>query len=169
LRQEVLRLKFEEQTKRAAAQAAEGLVVGGLRPWCDVIEPHEDVASGNFQLAEFAAYFREVHAGTAEPEYVESIEFFRRTYLTRCLRTLLAQTMRWLNGDKGDPLSDERKYRKFTAPNEPGPNPRKAPLTLGQRLVDVRLRCADRAQQSRPVILVHGVKPVQERSFDTRR
>ena len=70
-RQEVLRLKFEEQTKRAAAQAAEGLVVegavGGLRPWRDVVEPHEDVASGNFQLAEFAADLREVHAGTAQP------------------------------------------------------------------------------------------------------
>lgn len=109
-RQEVLRLKFEEQTKRAAAQAAEGLVVegagGGLRPWRDVIEPHEDVASGNFQLAEFAADFREVHAGTAQPEYGNAIEFFRRTYLTRGLRTLLTQTMRRLNGVGGDPVVD---------------------------------------------------------------
>ena len=109
-RQEVLRLKFEEQTKRAAAQAAEGLVVegvvGGLRPWRDVVEPHEDVASGNFQLAEFAADFREVHAGTAQPEYGDPLEFFRRTYLTRGLRALLTQTMRRLNGVGGDPVVD---------------------------------------------------------------
>src|SRR4051812_39031284 len=109
-RQEVLRLKFEEQTKRAAAQAGEGLVVegavGGVRSWRDVVEPHEDVASGNFQLAEFAADFREVHAGTAQPEYGDPVEFFRRTYLTRGLRTLLTQTMRRLNGVGGDPVVD---------------------------------------------------------------
>jgi len=109
-RQEVLRLKFEEQTKRAAAQAAEGLAVegevGGLRPWRDVVEPHQDVASGAFQLAEFAADLREVHAGTARPEYGDPVEFFRRTYLTRGLRTLLTQTIRRMNGVGGDPVVD---------------------------------------------------------------
>lgn len=109
-RQEVLRLKFEEQTKRQAAKSAEGLavqgVVGGLRPWREVIQPHADVANGSFQLAEFAADLREVHAGTARAEYGDPVEFFRRTYLTRGLRALLIQTMRRMNGVGGDPVVD---------------------------------------------------------------
>jgi predicted AAA+ superfamily ATPase len=109
-RQEVLRLKFEEQTKRVAAKSAEGLSVGGevggLRPWREVIQPHDDVASGGFQLAEFAANLREVHGGTARDEYGDPVEFFRRTYLTRGLRTLLVQTMRRMNGAGGDPVVD---------------------------------------------------------------
>jgi predicted AAA+ superfamily ATPase/uncharacterized small protein (DUF1192 family) len=110
LRQEVLRLKFEEQTKRAAAQAAEGLAVqgdvGGLRSWRDVVAPHQDVAENTFQLASFAADFREVHAGTAQPEYGDPVQFFRRTYLTRGLRKLLTQTLRRMNGVGGDPVID---------------------------------------------------------------
>jgi hypothetical protein len=109
-RQEVLRLKFEEQTKRAAAKSSETLSVGGqvggLQPWRDVIQPHEDVASGRFQLAEFAANLREVHAGTARDEYGDPTEFFDRTYLTRGLRTLLIQTLRRMNGVGGDPVVD---------------------------------------------------------------
>jgi len=109
-RQEVLRLKFEEQTKRAAAKSAEGLSVGGevggLRPWREVIQPHDDVASGSFQLAEFAANLREVHGGTARDEYGDPVEFFRRTYLTRGLRTLLVQALRRMNGVGGDPVVD---------------------------------------------------------------
>lgn len=109
-RQEVLRLKFEEQTKRAAAKSAEALSVGGevggLRPWREVIQPHEDVASGSFQLAEFAANLREVHGGTARDEYGNPAEFFQRTHLTRGLRTLLVQTLRRMNGVGGDPVVD---------------------------------------------------------------
>lgn len=109
-RQEVLRLKFEEQTKRVAAKSAERLSVGGevggLRPWREVIQPHDDVASGSFQLAEFAANLREVHGGTAREEYGNPVEFFRRTYLTRGLRTLLIQAMRRMNGTGGDPVVD---------------------------------------------------------------
>jgi predicted AAA+ superfamily ATPase len=109
-RQEVLRLKFEEQTRRVAAKSAEGVsvggAVGGLKPWREVIEPHEDVANGTFQLAEFAANLREVHAGTARDEYGDPVEFFRRTYLTRGLRTLLVQTLRRMNAVGGDPVVD---------------------------------------------------------------
>lgn len=110
MRQEVLRLKFEEQTKRAAQLAADGLAVqgaaGNLRSWRDVVEPHQDVASGSFQLAEFAADLRQVHAGSAQPEYGNPVEFFRRTYLTRGLKTLLTQTLRRMNGIGGDPVVD---------------------------------------------------------------
>lgn len=109
-RQEVLRLKFEEQTKRAADKAGEELAVegevGGLRSWRDVVEPHQDVASGTFQLAEFAADLREVNAGTARPEYGNAVEFFSRTYLTRGLHTLLLQTIRRMHGIGGDPVVD---------------------------------------------------------------
>lgn len=108
-RQEVLRLKYEEQVKKAA-QASAGAVVGGeiagLPAWRDVVQPHEDVATGQFTLAEFAADLRLVHRGQGRPEYADPVEFFRRTYLTRGLRVLLLQTLRRMSGAGGDPVVD---------------------------------------------------------------
>ena len=54
----------------------------GLRAWREVVQPHPDVASGRYVQAEFAADLSQVLAGTAEREYQDPLEFFRRTYLT---------------------------------------------------------------------------------------
>ncbi|MGG7380243.1 hypothetical protein ACQ7B2_16315, partial [Escherichia coli] len=62
----------------------------GLKPWRDVIVPHDDVARGKFALAEFAADLYQVQQGKGAAEYVDAVEFFRRTYLTEGLRTLLS-------------------------------------------------------------------------------
>jgi hypothetical protein len=51
-------------------------------PWRDVVEPHQDVATGEFQQAEFAADLAKVHNGSAPYEYSDPREFFSRTYLT---------------------------------------------------------------------------------------
>ncbi|MEZ4730225.1 MAG: hypothetical protein R3E79_24105 [Caldilineaceae bacterium] len=76
----------------------------GLRPWRFVIEPHPDVANGRYVQAEFAADLAQVHSGQAEPEYGDPLEFFRRTYLTEGLVTLLANGVRRLDGQGGDPV-----------------------------------------------------------------
>lgn len=110
LRQEALRLRFEEMTKKATAAPLPGVIgsasESGLPGWREVIEPHEDVATGRYQQAEFAADLAQVYRGNGLPEYTDPVEFFRRTFLTRGLRTLLVQTVRRLSGQTAEPVID---------------------------------------------------------------
>src|SRR5690606_4578453 len=75
-----------------------------LKPWRDVVTPHPDVSGGTYQQAEFAADLWQVHLGEGTPEYRDSVEFFRRTYLTESRRKLLVDAMRRLDGRGGDPV-----------------------------------------------------------------
>ncbi len=43
--------------------------------------PHQDVASGRYQQAEFAADLQQASKGDDPAEYRDPVEFFRRTYL----------------------------------------------------------------------------------------
>src|SRR5690606_41836236 len=104
----MLRLRYEEEREKAKkatsplnSQAAE---VMGLKPWRDVITPHPDVASGHYIEAEFAADLSQVVAGTAASEYQDPVEFFRRTYLTEGLLSLLVTGIKRLTGQGGDPV-----------------------------------------------------------------
>jgi predicted AAA+ superfamily ATPase len=110
VRQEALRLRFEEMTKKAVAAPLPGVpsmsTASGMPGWREVIEPHDDVATGRYQQAEFAADLAQVYRGNGLPEYSEPEEFFRRTFLTRGLRTLLVQTMRRLAGQTAEPVID---------------------------------------------------------------
>jgi hypothetical protein len=73
----------------------------GLRPWREVLKPHNDVATGNFQAAEFAADLHKVAATEdAGKDYAEPVQFFSRTYLTEGLRDLIGRAVRRLAGDK---------------------------------------------------------------------
>ncbi len=64
-----------------------------LTPWRDVITPHPDVQVGRYQQAEFAADLAQVLAGTAGSEYGDAQDFFRRTYLTVGMKSLLAASL----------------------------------------------------------------------------
>ena len=107
-KQEVLRVRFEEQArqekKRAATAAVEGQPAGGLKPWREIVTPHPDVASGRYQQAEFAADLGQVHRGEGADEYKNPSEFFRRTFLTDGLKHLLANAVLRLTGKGGDPV-----------------------------------------------------------------
>lgn len=107
-KQELLRIRFDEQarktTRRAAELPLEGQPASGLRPWRDIVTPHPDVASGRYQQAEFAADLGQVHRGEGSAEYKEPREFFRRTYLTEGLRRLLANAIQRLTNTGGDPV-----------------------------------------------------------------
>ena len=62
--------------------------------------PHDDVATGNFQAAEFAADLYKVAATEdAGKDYADPVEFFARTYLTEGLRDLIDRAVRRLAGD----------------------------------------------------------------------
>ena len=110
--QELLRQRFEGQadkTRRraAAAQSAaqeKSLAQTGLPAWREVVEPHDDVASGLFQLAEFAADLHQVWRGEAPAEYGDPAEFYRRTYITEGLSSLIVGAARRFSGSGGDPV-----------------------------------------------------------------
>lgn len=110
MRREFRRIMFEDDQKRLQRAQERSLSVqvdaAGLPAWRDVVEPHDDVAKGSFQLAQFAADLRQVHLGVAGPEYGDPTEFFGRTYLTRGLRYLLEQAVQRLNGTGGEPVID---------------------------------------------------------------
>ena len=103
LRVDLQRTVFEDQTRKQVKRTKGSLEPGaGLRPWREVIRPHDDVARGEFTASEFAADLHLVHTGQAtSPEYSDPVEFFTRTYLTEGLRDLLSRALRRLNGEAG--------------------------------------------------------------------
>jgi predicted AAA+ superfamily ATPase len=108
MKQDLQRRRFQEEarrvTRRQVARPLEGMPSGNLKPWREVVTPHRDVASGEYQQAEFAADLHQVWCGEAEDEYGKPEEFFRRTYLTQGLRDLLLNAARRLRGEGGDPV-----------------------------------------------------------------
>jgi hypothetical protein len=107
MKSELRRLIYEEQS-RAERRKTNTIVlespVGTLKPWREVVTPHKDVASGRYQQAEFAADLWQVHIGEGTDEYRKPVEFFRRTYLTASLKSLLTGAMRRVTGGGGDPV-----------------------------------------------------------------
>ena len=104
---ELMRLRYEADARKAATPvAATSGAVAGLRPWREVIVPHDDVAQGRYGLAEFAADLHQVAAGSGGAEYADPVEFFRRTYLTEGLSQLLSEATRRLAGTGGVPVVD---------------------------------------------------------------
>ena len=95
------RLTADKDDKKVLQSAAVTPESAGLRPWREVLQPHEDVATGNFQAAEFAADLHKVAATQdAGKDYAEPIQFFARTYLTEGLRDLIKRAVRRLAGDQ---------------------------------------------------------------------
>ncbi len=105
---ELLRVRFDEQARgekrKAGSQPIESGVTGSLKPWREVVTPHEDVASGRYQQAEFAADLWQVHLNEGTDEYRNPVEFFRRTYLTASLKEMLTSAVRRLTQGGGDPV-----------------------------------------------------------------
>jgi predicted AAA+ superfamily ATPase len=103
---ELMRLRYEAEAKKAASGLVASAAGAGLRPWREVIVPHDDVAQGRYGLAEFAADLHQVALGEGSAEYADAVEFFRRTYLTEGLRQLLLEATRRLVGTGGVPVVD---------------------------------------------------------------
>ncbi len=69
MRDTILRTKFTELARNEERRKSQRLeisveTVAGLLPWRDIVEPHQDVATGEFQQAEFAADLAKVHRGS---------------------------------------------------------------------------------------------------------
>ena len=75
-----------------------------LKPWREVIVPHEDVLEGKFQESEFAADLTKVVDGVAAPDYQDPVRFFERTVITEGMSLLLQSVVKRLGGKGGDPV-----------------------------------------------------------------
>lgn len=109
MRDTILRTKFTELQRNEERRKTQRLeisveTVAGLLPWREVVEPHQDVATGEFQQAEFAADLAKVHSGSAPAEYRDPRQFYSRTYLTEGLSALLVGAAKRLSGSSGDPV-----------------------------------------------------------------
>ncbi len=108
MKTELRRLVADEQARgerrKSVGAAIESAAAGNLPPWREIITPHKDVASGNYQQAEFAADLWQVHLGEGTDEYRDPVEFFHRTYLTESLKKLLISGIRRITGTGGDPV-----------------------------------------------------------------
>ncbi|MGH6888295.1 MAG: DUF499 domain-containing protein [Rhizomicrobium sp.] len=109
MRDTILRTKFTELQRNEERRKTQRLeisveTVAGLLPWREVVEPHQDVATGDFKQAEFAADLAKVHSGSAPAEYRDPRQFFSRTYLTEGLSALLIGAAKRLSGNSGDPV-----------------------------------------------------------------
>ncbi|MET4135389.1 DUF499 domain-containing protein [Pseudarthrobacter sp. PvP090] len=100
IRLNLRRVTAEKDDKKTLKKAVDNPESAGLLPWREVLQPHEDVATGNFQAAEFAADLYKVASGAgAGKDYADPVEFFARTYLTEGLRDLIHRAVRRLSGD----------------------------------------------------------------------
>ena len=108
LKMELLRVRFDEQVRsekrKSAGTAIESQGGTSLKPWREVVSPHQDVASGRYQQAEFAADLWQVHLGEGSNEYRDPGEFFRRTYLTESLQQLVTSAIQRVASQGGDPV-----------------------------------------------------------------
>jgi len=109
MRDEVLRIKFRELARNEERKKTQKFdisveTVAGLLPWREVVTPHDDVATGEFQQAEFAADLAKVRNRSAPSEYSDPVEFYARTYLTDGLSVMLTHAAKRLSGQGGDPV-----------------------------------------------------------------
>lgn len=107
-KQELLRVKYDDQVRheqrKMASHGIDGQPKQGLRPWREIMTPHQDVASGRYQQAEFAVDLWQIHQGEGSPEYRDPAEFFRRTFITQGLDQLFTLALKRLSGIPCDPV-----------------------------------------------------------------
>jgi predicted AAA+ superfamily ATPase len=109
IKMELRRVVFDEQArneKRKGTGTLPHLESNiSLKPWREVVVPHQDVRGGSYQQAEFAADLWQVHVGgDVSPEYGDPREFYRRTFLTQSLIRLIGNAIKRLAGRGGDPV-----------------------------------------------------------------
>jgi hypothetical protein len=72
-----------------------------MKPWHEVINPHPDIRSGEFDESVFAADLSDVVADRGPLEYRDAETFFRKTYPTQGLVNLLSAIASRLSGKGG--------------------------------------------------------------------
>jgi predicted AAA+ superfamily ATPase len=100
IRLNLRRVTADKDDKKVLKAAVDNPEAIGLKPWREVLQPHDDVATGNFHASEFAAdLYKVATGGEADSDYADPVEFFKRTYLTEGLRDLISRAVHRLSGD----------------------------------------------------------------------
>ena len=98
-------IQAERVRYRSRNQATiENNYLKGLKPWREVITPHRDVIDGKYLKAEFAANLDLVRRGKASFEYLDPVEFYRRTFITESLKKLLIIALKRFNNKVDEPV-----------------------------------------------------------------
>ncbi|UBV20818.1 ATP-binding protein [Mycolicibacterium fortuitum] len=104
IRLNLRRVTADKDDKKVLKAAVDNPESVGLKPWRDILPPHDDVATGNFAASEFAAdLYKVAFGGEQDADYADAVEFFRRTYLTEGLTDLVGRAVRRLSGDDNAP------------------------------------------------------------------
>lgn len=104
IRLNLRRVTADKDDKKVLKAAVDNPESTGLKPWREVLPPHDDVATGNFAASEFAAdLYKVAFGGEQDVDYADAVEFFRRTYLTEGLTDLVGRAVRRLSGDDNAP------------------------------------------------------------------
>jgi predicted AAA+ superfamily ATPase len=104
IRLNLRRVTADKDDKKTLKAAVDNPEASGLKPWREVLPPHDDVATGNFAASEFAAdLYKVAFGGEQDSGYADAVEFFRRTYLTEGLTDLVGRAVRRLSADDNAP------------------------------------------------------------------
>jgi predicted AAA+ superfamily ATPase len=104
IRLNLRRVTADKDDKKTLKAAVDNPEAAGLKPWREVLPPHDDVATGNFAASEFAAdLYKVAFGGEQDSGYSDPVEFFRRTYLTEGLTDLVGRAVRRFSGDDNAP------------------------------------------------------------------
>jgi predicted AAA+ superfamily ATPase len=104
IRLNLRRVTADKDDKKVLKVVVDNPEATGLRPWREVLRPHDDVATGNFAASEFAAdLYKVAFGGEQDSGYADPAAFFQRTYLTEGLSQLIGRAVRRLAGDDNAP------------------------------------------------------------------
>ena len=73
-----------------------------MKPFRNIITPHQDVLESQTSVAKYAADLWQVHAGEAPAEYGDAERFFEMTYMTGNMRQILSDVEEKLKHGDGD-------------------------------------------------------------------
>ncbi|MCZ7603144.1 MAG: DUF499 domain-containing protein [Melioribacteraceae bacterium] len=75
-----------------------------MKPFHSIAVPHRDILEGKLTMNVFAADLYEVSKNSGPDEYKDADTFFKKTYLTQGLKSLLQIVERRLKGEGGEPI-----------------------------------------------------------------
>ena len=106
IRLNLRRVTADKDDKKVLKAGVDNPEAVGLKPWREVLQPHDDVATGNFHASEFAAdLYKVATGGEVDADYADPVEFFKRTYLTEGLSDLIGRAVRRCSGnDNASPV-----------------------------------------------------------------
>lgn len=95
-------VETESDDTETKSKSKTRVAAGDLKPWREVIPPNVELTQGTFEEAELAADLQQVYDGRASAtSYGNPVSFFKQTYLTDGIRSLLVNALKRLSGKTG--------------------------------------------------------------------